>query len=683
MQQLPATRTPMLLPIRKFHKIALVEFVSLGCKVLLAMLAGDECFAHVLFAFALYGSDPKYTHGMIQNCEMINVSFPGSKVGIALGNDVPEDIVKELEAHHAVLTRLDFAGAAAMAERMFLWEENPAFAGCEVMFVRDADSRVHSRDQRCIHAFLKSEHLAHTIRDHIYHQQLIMGGLMGLKRAALVDLVGGKLRPRYRAFLEVGNGGGPCSSEYGTDERFLSSVLYPLVQEALLVHSDLWEEGKECTERKECKEWNESPHFPKSPTFEGLPPLTSEFEFCGNVELYNEGQFSPQFSYCEPPLIALIASSGGRDSLLGSLVTRTFVHEVHLLRRMLMSFPSAQRYSILWDMLTAVYKLDLCADLPLSFFKLWETTHVDEQIILYSNHFINKITKGQGPIGVSGPIGDRVLSEILPPLTIVYCNIPMDYRNLPCSPIIYRHPVHVFSLSHTSFISHPCWEPFGSIHVINLEERTDRFLEIMVELSRVQAPLDRVVHYRARKDGDRLSAYRGATKNHIDVLDKIVQEAARAEAAAVHHLILEDDVTFTALISQMHADLEEAHVRIGTDYDLLFLAASKFHEIEEIGDDFPGLKDLVRVSKQECTTSSAYMINVVNAKRVLKVAREGYDGMMVGQVLDPQKVHENCIDRYWSRLNPHNRMLIFKRKMAYQRPTFSNLTGKINVVHFD
>jgi hypothetical protein len=655
-------------------------------------------FAHVLFAFALYGSGTKYTRGMIKNCEMLAEHFPGCRVGIALGDDVPPEIVRALEeiCGQVVLVKLGFSGAAAMAERMFLLEENPAFADCTVVFVRDADSRVHSRDRSCIRAFLDEEvggegagslrHLAHTIRDHIYHTQPIMGGLFGLRREGLDGLIGGRLRPRYRAFLEACG----CSSGYGTDERFLAEVVYPLVQEALLVHTDLWQAPLPAA--TPVLEFDSEPCHPVPPaTFAPLPaPLSSEHEFCGNVvEVGMDSAETPAFSYCEPPL-AHIAKSSPRACV--NLLCHTLANDFGPLSRMLSSFPSSQRYAILWDMLTAVYQLEACALLPASFFELWETTHVDEAIILYSNHYIQKAYTrivGTSTLGEEG--GQEGAARSC--LVIVYCNIPMDCRNLPCSAgVVYRHPAYVFSLTHTVFVSHPCWKPFGQIYVINLEERTDRFMEVMVELSRVHAPLDRVTHYRARKDGDRLSAYRGATKNHVDVLESILAcsscfaqpssssfaQPSSSLTAMLHYLILEDDITFTSLVPQMHRDLVDAVDTLDTEYDILFLAASKFHEIRasQIA------PSLLCVSRQECTTSSAYMVNSRSVERVLSVAREGLEGMVVDGRLDPERVHENCIDRYWSRLNPRDRMFIFRRKMAYQRPTFSNLTGNL-VTNFD
>ena len=53
--------------------------------------------------------------------------------------------------------------------------------GVETMHVRDADSRCHIRDRWCINQFMKSDHLAYTIRDSSSHQIRMMGGLWGCR----------------------------------------------------------------------------------------------------------------------------------------------------------------------------------------------------------------------------------------------------------------------------------------------------------------------------------------------------------------------------------------------------------------------------------------------------------------------------------------------------------------------
>jgi hypothetical protein len=37
-----------------------------------------------------------------------------------------------------------------------------------------------------------------------------------------------------------------------------------------------------------------------------------------------------------------------------------------------------------------------------------------------------------------------------------------------------------------------------------------------------------------------------------------------------------------------------------------------------------------------------------------------------------------CIDRYWTKIQLTQRMLIFRKKLGFQRPSISKITGKLN-----
>jgi hypothetical protein len=636
----------------------------------------------LLFAFALYGDHDKYTRGMIENCRLVAEHFPHSFVGIALGSDVRKEIVAQLEAMpHVRLKKLGFAGHPVMAQRMFLLEDEEIGSGCSAMFVRDADSRVHARDRACIleawQSFAIGDCCAHTIRDHIYHRQAIMGGLFGIVKGVVPDLA-----RRFEEFVSMHD----TPADYGTDEAFLQSVVHPIVADKLLVHTDymhheLDEPIVATCEFLEGKAGNTTNPPAPCPARPVPVPLENEFEFCGNVL---DEHSTPCFSALDPAFIASFHELATKPDALLNILFRTFsTHLEEFLTRILTHYSPAARYGILRNMLTCVYMKDrerqLCeSGLVFPFFRLFRHTHVDEDIILYSNRLIANGFE-HGVVGISGRVSH---ADPVAPGTcvIVYGNMHDDYTNLPASNILYRHPVYVFSMQHTNFVAHSCFESISSIFVINLEERKDRFLEITVELSRIGAPLHRVRHYTARKDADVLSAYRGATKNHMDVLKLALDGSAQDWV-----LILEDDVTFSMDVEATHRDLETFlnHPNTPELSDICFLAASKYHEIQDPGPEVLRVipHDLLRVSKQECTTSAAYLVHSSKLEKVLRVVTEGYEGMVDAHGrLDPSKVHTNCVDRYWAkRLDG---MFIFKRKMAYQRPGFSSLTHTATC-HFD
>jgi hypothetical protein len=86
------------------------------------------------------------------------------------------------------------------------------------------------------------------------------------------------------------------------------------------------------------------------------------------------------------------------------------------------------------------------------------------------------------------------------------------------------------------------------------------------------------------------------------------------------------------------------------------------------------LNELLSITKQPCTTSSAYFLTKETINNVLEVADEGLQKM-----IETNDQHSFCIDRYWCKLTD---LVFFKKKLVFQRPSFSNLTKSVNF-HLD
>jgi GR25 family glycosyltransferase involved in LPS biosynthesis len=211
-----------------------------------------------------------------------------------------------------------------------------------------------------------------------------------------------------------------------------------------------------------------------------------------------------------------------------------------------------------------------------------------------------------------------------------------------------------FNITHDVVEYDPSWEDVSTIYILNLEDRSDRFSDTLVSLASVRAPLHRIHHYKAKKDG--LPPYVGATKNHVDVMKHFKKSGKN------NCLILEDDIVF---IDDHKIVLESLHkfFRSKYNYNICFLSLSK------IGERLP-FDDLVSITKQHCTTSSAYILNRETVDNVIEVSDEG-----LSKMISTSDHHNFCIDRYWTKLD---NLLFFKKKLVFQRPSFSNLTQTIN-----
>lgn len=296
-------------------------------------------------------------------------------------------------------------------------------------------------------------------------------------------------------------------------------------------------------------------------------------------------------------------------------------------------------------------------------YRYFDCLLVDEFIINHSNHVIEKLRKeGTQIIATTDPQREAKEDE----LVIVYGNYHHAHNNLPYGNKIWRHPLYFKDLTHSKFEYDPAWEPIGTIYILNLEERKDRYLEILAELCRMKAPLHRIHHYKAKKEvvtGDRgLDAMAGATQDHGNMTEDFLKGPHQ------HCLILEDDVTFTADIEGNLKRLKQFFDR-KYDYEVCLLNSSKYHQIKEYD-------DLLLRSYQECTTTSAYLLSRKGAERALFYFRDGYDKM-----IKLRNTHY-CCDRYWAEMQKDDKFFLFRTKLGYQRGNYSSITGKTEC-HFD
>ena len=209
-----------------------------------------------VFSFCLYGSDPKYTLGMIENVKIINDKFNGWYIYIYYDN-VPENILEQLQLYNnVVLIKSVYTNHKTMLDR-FKAIDN---VDVDIMMVRDADSRIHDRDLWAINQFINSNKKLHIIRDHRYHQRPIMGGIFGMKKGFLNFNIENAIKIFQQ---QQGN----C---YGVDETFLQHCIYPI---AIKTNDYLL-------------------HGHKISTNEMVTPFPFPIDndnFCGQVVIYKDG----------------------------------------------------------------------------------------------------------------------------------------------------------------------------------------------------------------------------------------------------------------------------------------------------------------------------------------------------------------------------------------------------------
>ncbi|GMI57451.1 hypothetical protein ScalyP_jg5120 [Parmales sp. scaly parma] len=170
-----------------------------------------------LIVFSVFGDNPKYTQGLVHNINLQKVLYPEWKVRIYVANNVPSDKIEEYKSLGAEVVPMnkdsvDLHGALWR----FLGTVDP---NVDRFIIRDADSRLNSRERFAVQKWIESGKSLHVMRDHPNHDYAVnagmWGGVRGVVTKELLEKTMGDLESTGR-------------SEYGDDQRFLRDVVYGL-----------------------------------------------------------------------------------------------------------------------------------------------------------------------------------------------------------------------------------------------------------------------------------------------------------------------------------------------------------------------------------------------------------------------------------------------------------------------
>lgn len=654
----------------------------------------------VAFSFCIYGKNKMYYLGLRDNIIQIKkyfnqISYPRNlySIYIFVGQSADFNLLSEVlyESRYGQYysdIKLYFTNCDGVINMIYRYApitiEPTPFSH---IFIRDADSVIGERDLYCIFDFLRTapkNATAHVIRDHYYHKSKLTGGLSCITKLG-ANAVASILREKMSNFSSGDH------SIYGADETFLNNTLYDLLKAAgqIVVHSNLCEYAGELRKPILCRN-----------------TLTN---FCGNVLqkepfphfqfLYNNIDIHEHYKWCKansvPPILfiqTIISFNVWRDfSDAEFLCSGDIMHMKELLYGGIMQLPYSARSK------TIVYLIECFLDLEkyehvMMCYELYAYCEVDE--VAKTTLFARFLRESKKKIYLMTEGVTAVLNKDI--IAIVYGNYPDDWRAYPSRNVIYRNvwfyekDKELFVYSDWNTESDRCmlvpskwketegWENIGAIFIMGLKSAPDRIYNTMLELTRMGVRLDKVYIYKANKDETLKNAYLGATKNHLDCLEMAKSITKNGKAV----LFLEDDFVFSQsyqMTSMALCDLfEEVPIE---SYDVCFLAYSKLHERAKWSTEVTSTQKYLDLesqfieSRQYCTTSSGYLIPHTSINKVYEIVKEGYD-----KLAETGDSASYCIDRYWTKLQDANRMILFKQKLGFQRPSISKITGELNIM---
>ena len=578
-----------------------------------------------IFSFCIYGTDMKYYFGLEENCRLINEFYPEYNIYIYFGITHLTDFLQNLITTYKNIHIFE-TGKDGLVNTLYRYKPL-ILLDIESVIIRDADSEVHERDRYCINDFIQSnnDNYVQVIRDHYWHKSKIMGGLSHFINK---DNVFRLLKDEFfKIFQEIEEGFHDI--RYGFEEIILSNRIYPIIKDDVLVYSNI------------C-------------VFEGEKSKPIDFpndgtNFCGNVVEYTGSGFTKQgftkyfkFNYYDYNIISQLEWLYNQKQY--TIMTNIIINEIDDNR--------LNDQILYFKILALIHTLHIeeCMDVYAKFYKFTITSQIKSTIPLF---FEKSREFGYQIIGTCNLEYIPKLSEFV----IYFGNFPDDYMAIPQSNQIYRHFIFKDDIVIDRYEYAECWEKIDRIFIMGLENEYERINDTIMHLVSMNAPLDRIEEYRAKKDVNLTDIYIGVTKNHMDCLKRMIDGSYNI------CLFLEDDFVFTSNIRENQTNISIFFER-DYDYNICFLSASKYHKRVDYD-------DLLILSKQICTTSSGYIVNKTNIQIVYEKVKEGYE-----KLIETQDSIEYCIDRYWCSLD---KLFIFKNKIGFQKPSRSKITGNLNI----
>ena len=175
-----------------------------------------------VIAFSLWGEQPAYVHGAIENARLATHLYYGWSTRIYHDDSVPADAIQTLQRAGAQTVRIaDPALQAIKPMWRFMAANDPEV---DWFLCRDADSRLNAQELLAVQAWLHSGQPFHIMRDHIFHMELILAGMWGGAAGVLPNIRQQLLHmPHYfnNAFA---------------DQAYLKNEIWPLIRDHSLTH---------------------------------------------------------------------------------------------------------------------------------------------------------------------------------------------------------------------------------------------------------------------------------------------------------------------------------------------------------------------------------------------------------------------------------------------------------------
>ena len=604
-----------------------------------------------VFSYCIYDYDLKYYLGLIENIKIINEYYPSYYIYIYYGENCLINLIEKIAI---VFNNIKIFPTNKNGSINMLLRYNPILDDdIETTIIRDADSEVNDRDRWCINDFLLKKsnndnniYYYNTIRDHYWHKSKLSGGMTILCKN---NVNYQNLKEEYNKIIDldyIKNNFG-----YGSDENTLNKYLYPIIKDNLLVYTNICAYTDEKSQDIDFP--NNNVNFVGN-VLEYIIPSNFDINLVDDLLNFNlPKKYKFRFNS-----INIMEQIEWLDNQKRLDIMAHFIKDIFEIQNISSEYKVYDNINnILHYEFIANYYTHNVEGCMRFFNRLYKYTITDTFKTNATYFYEEAKNNGYKIVGTCNTNYEPLNKEIV----IYFGNYADDYLSLPQSYKIYKNIVFYQDVKLDKFISDECWNSIDKIYIMTVDVCYERQYDILTQLCLMNAPLDRVFMHKVPKDKELNDIYIGVTKNHLFCLENMMNSNYN------NCLFLEDDFIFSQNYDDNKTKLKTFFDR-NYDYDICFLAASKYHQRENYD-------DLLIISKQICTTSSAYLISKNNVSKVFNTVKEGYELL----IKNKDNSENYCIDRYWYKIANDNKMFIFKNKLGFQKPAVSKILNKLNI----
>jgi len=203
-----------------------------------------------VIAYSLWGDHPMYWIGALKNIEQVKNYFPGWICRFYIDNSCRQDLIDSIAGDNVEVILVDSKDSFHGMFWRFWAAADPEV---NIFLSRDCDSRFSNREISAINEWLASDKDFHIMRDHPYHTVPILGGMWGCRNGILRSDI--NILDLIKTWTHF--------SIKGCDQDFLGQVIYPMVKDKAMEHSEF--------------------NLQFGGTIRPFPYIRSDYEFVGDV----------------------------------------------------------------------------------------------------------------------------------------------------------------------------------------------------------------------------------------------------------------------------------------------------------------------------------------------------------------------------------------------------------------